>query len=293
MHNTTPYPGPADTRNATEEAALFFTSYFTAKTLRQVEDTHAHFSPEQTYYADATLGWEFPSNEALRQVWEQYMPRWGEAAKSYPVQILGDTSGAAVVMTDSPELFGGEIRGIAIVDLVGGKIARWVDYWDSRGFGTDAATPLRVPAGDFPHGLGTDTVQAHPAPVLSAAVEHLMPAIGSGDNGRLDELLAYDATLEDFALRTGIRGRAAVARYLQRSSGRLPYQGAVVRHVVGNEQGGGFEWTVEGGEVPRGVAALALDGDGRITSLSLCWDGALLDDSRIATLTALAVEPRR
>ncbi|MFG3133263.1 nuclear transport factor 2 family protein [Streptomyces tendae] len=293
MDNGTPYPGPADTSNATAQAARLLTSFFTAKTLRRIEATHAHFSPEQTYYADATLGWEFPSNEALRQVWEQYMPRWGEAARSYPVQVLGDTSGAAVVMTDTPELFGGEIRGIAIVDFVDEKIMRWVDYWDGRGFGTGAADHLRVPAEDFPASLGADTVQARPAPVLGAAVEHLMPAIRSGDDGRLNELLAYDATLEDLALRTRVRGRAAVVRYLQRACGRLPYQGAVVRHVAGNEQGGGFEWTAEGEEVPRGAAALALDGDGRITSLTLCWDGSLLDDDRITALTTLAIEPRR
>ncbi|GAA3311153.1 hypothetical protein GCM10020295_80130 [Streptomyces cinereospinus] len=225
-------------------------------------------------------------------MWEQYMPQWGEEAKSYPVQVLGDTRGAAVVMTDTPELFGGEIRGIAIVDLTDEKIVRWVDYWDGRGFGTDTADRLRVPAEDFPEGLGAGTVEPRPVPVLGTAVERLMDAIGSDDHAQLNQLLAYDATLEDFALRTRIRGSAAITRYLQRASGRLPYQGAAVSHIVGNERGGGFEWTADGSVVARGAAAVTLD-DGKVSSLSLCWDGSALDDKQITALTTLAIEPRR
>ncbi|GAA3311156.1 hypothetical protein GCM10020295_80140 [Streptomyces cinereospinus] len=66
MDSDTPYPGPTDTRYATEEAARFFTAFFTAKTERRIDTTHACFHPDTTYYADATLGWAFPSNEALR-----------------------------------------------------------------------------------------------------------------------------------------------------------------------------------------------------------------------------------
>ena len=288
-----PYPGPVDARYATEEASRFFTSFFTAKTRRQIEETHAHFHPDQTYYADATLGWAWPSNETLRGVWKQYMPFWSSDAKSYPVQILGDTGGAAVVMTDTPELFGGEIRGIAIVDFADDKIVRWIDYWDGRGFGANAAAQLRVTADDYPDGLGADTVESRPRPALGAAVERLLAALGTDDEATLTDLLAYDATLEDFALRTKIRGRAAIGRYLKRAAGRLPYQGAAVRHIVGSEQGGGFEWTADGAVVPRGAAALTLDGDGRVSSLSLAWDGSLLDDDIIGPLCALAVEPRR
>jgi 3-(3-hydroxy-phenyl)propionate hydroxylase len=288
-----PYPGPVDDRYATEAASLFFTSFFTAKTRRQIEETHAHFHPDQTYYADATLGWAWPSNETLRGVWKQYMPFWSNEAKSYPVQILGDTGGAAVVMTDTPELFGGEIRGIAIVDFADDKIVRWIDYWDGRGFGANSAAQLRVKADDYPAGLGADTVEQRQSPALGAAVGRLLTVLRSGDDAAVNDLLAYDATLEDFALRAKIRGRAAIGRYLKRASGRLPYQGAAVRHIVGNDQGGGFEWATDGGAVPRGAAALTLDGDGRVSSVTLAWDGSLLEDDIIAALCGLAVEPRR
>ncbi|MFI9772509.1 bifunctional 3-(3-hydroxy-phenyl)propionate/3-hydroxycinnamic acid hydroxylase [Streptomyces sp. NPDC052415] len=289
-----PYPGLVDARHVNEETEQFFTSFFTAKTRRRIEETHAHFHPEQIYYADGTLGWEFPDNETLHGVWKQYMPFWGDQAKTYPVQLLGDTTaGAAVVLTDTPELFGGEIRAIAIVDFLDDKVVRWIDYWDGRGFGAHAAAQLRVVPDTFPDALGVDTVTPRQAPVLGSAVAHLMAAIRDGDNSGLNEVFAYDATLEDFALRTQLRGRAAILRYLGRASGRLPYQGATVRHIVGNEQGGGFEWTAEAGVVPRGAAALTLNSEGQITSLSIVWDGSLMADDEILTLAALAVEPRR
>ena len=41
----TPYPDIADTSHATAAAAAFFRSFFTAKTSRDVEATHAHFHP--------------------------------------------------------------------------------------------------------------------------------------------------------------------------------------------------------------------------------------------------------
>ena len=53
----TPYPDIADTSHATAAAAAFFRSFFTAKTSRDVEATHAHFHPGKTVYVDATLGW--------------------------------------------------------------------------------------------------------------------------------------------------------------------------------------------------------------------------------------------
>ena len=40
-----PYPDIADVSHATAEAAGFFRSYFTAKTSKEIEATHAHFHP--------------------------------------------------------------------------------------------------------------------------------------------------------------------------------------------------------------------------------------------------------
>src|SRR5215472_2484490 len=231
----TPYPDIADTSHATAAAAAFFRSFFTAKTSRDVEATHAHFHPGKTAYFDATLGWALPANGDVRKMWEQYMPQWHAGAKSYPTQILGDMTSAVVLVTDTPELFGGEIRTISVADLEDGKIARLVDYWDGRGFGAELAGSLRVPADSYPHELGVGTVTSRPGPIATAAAE-LSAALGAGDAGRAGELFSYDAVFEDMALRTQLRGQAAIVRYLRRALPGLPYARASVRHVAGAGQ---------------------------------------------------------
>src|SRR5215470_8066241 len=206
----TPYPDIADTSHATAAAAAFFRSFFTAKTSRDVEATHAHFHPGKTVYFDATLGWALPTNADVRKMWEQYMPQWPAGAKSYPTQILGDMTSAVVFTTDTPELFGGEIRTISIADLQDGKIVRLVDYWDGRGFGADLAASLRVPADAYPHDLGASTVTSRRGPIATAAAD-LTAALGAGDADRAGGLFSYDAVFEDMALRAQVRGQAAAA----------------------------------------------------------------------------------
>jgi ketosteroid isomerase-like protein len=174
-------------------------------------------------------------------MWEQYMPQWPAGAKSYPTQILGDMTSAVVLVTDTPELFGGEIRTISIADLEDGKIVRLVDYWDGRGFGAELAGSLRVPADSYPHDLGVSTVASRPGPIATAARE-LTAAFAAGDADRAGELFSYDAVFEDMALRTQLRGQAAIVRYLRRALPGLPYARASVRHVAGAGQGGGYEW---------------------------------------------------
>src|SRR5215472_16880426 len=179
----TPYPDIADTSHATAAAAAFFGSFFTAKSSRDIEATHAHFHPAKTAYFDATLGWALASNAEVRKMWEQYMPQWPAGAKSYPTQILGDMTSAVLFVTETPELFGGEIRTITIADLEDGKIVRLVDYWDGRGFGAELARSLRVPADAYPHDLGVSTVTSRPGPVATAAAQ-LSAALRAGDAGR-------------------------------------------------------------------------------------------------------------
>jgi len=284
------YPDIADVSHTTAEADGFFRSYFTAKTSKDIEATHAHFHPDKTVYFDATLGWGWTTNADLRKVWEQYMPGWTAEAKSYPTQILGDVTSAVVFMTDTPELFGGEIRAIAVIDMEDGKIVRWVDYWDGRGFGnTDLVRSMRVPEESYPHELGASTVTDRDGRIAEAAHE-LNAALAAGEANRAGELFAYDAQLEDMALRTQIRGQAAITRYLQRAMPDLPYAQASIQHIVGTDQGGGYEWHAEGGEVPRGAAALELSQDGRITKLTVVWDGSLLDDTTITATAAHALD---
>src|SRR5262252_4766936 len=276
----TPYPDIADTSHATAAAAAFFGSFFIAKTSRDIEATHAHFHPAKTAYFDATLGWALASNAEVRKMWEQYMPQWPAGAKSYPTRILGDMTSAVLFVTDTPELFGGEIRTITIADLEDGKIVRLVDYWDGRGFGTQLAGSLRVPADSYPHDLGASTVTSRPGPVATAAAE-LSAAFAAGDTDRAGELFSYDAVFEDMALRAQLRGQAAIVRYLRRALPALPYARASVRHVAGAGQGGGYEWRADGQPVAVGAAALELSPDGKITKFTVVWDGSLLDDRAI------------
>src|SRR5215831_4706736 len=285
----TPYPDIADTSYATAAAAAFFRSFFTAKTRRDIEATHAYFHPAKTAYFDATLGWALTANGDVRKMWEQYMPGWPAGAKSYPTQILGDMTSAVVLVTDTPELFGGEIRTISIADLEDGKMVRLVDYWDGRGFGAELAGSLRVPADSYPHELGVSAVTSRPGPLATAAAE-LSAAFAAGDADRAGELFSYDAVFEDMALRAQLRGQAAIVRYLRRALPGLPYARASVRHVAGAGHGGGYEWHADGQPVAAGAAALELGQDGKITKFTVVWDGSLLDDQAITALAADAVD---
>ncbi|HLM88327.1 MAG TPA: hypothetical protein VK284_04740 [Streptosporangiaceae bacterium] len=96
-----------------------------------VEGTMSYFAPHLVTYTDATLAWDFDSFQALRNVFEQYMPGWKPPARSYTTAILSNDVSALVRMVDTPELFGGELRILAAVDFRDGKIVRWVDYWDA------------------------------------------------------------------------------------------------------------------------------------------------------------------
>ena len=284
------YPDVADVSHATAEAAEFFRSFFTAKTGKDLEAAVAHFHPDKTVYFDATLGFGSGSRADLRDGLEQYMPSWPAGAKSYPTEIIGDMTSAVVFMTDTPEMFGGEIRAIAFIDLEDGKIVRWVDYWDGRGFGNiDLLRSMRVPEDSYPHDLGAGTVASRPGKIADAAQE-LNAALAAGDADRAGELFAYDARFEDMTLRTQIRGRAAITRYLQRAMSDLPYAQASIRHSVGTGQVGGYEWQAEGHTVPRGAAALELDQEGKITRFTGVWDGSLLDDTAITAAAAHALE---
>jgi hypothetical protein len=285
----TPYPDIAGTSHATAAAAAFFRAFFTAKTSRGVGATQAHFHPGKAVYVDATLGWARTGNAGVRNMREQYMPRWPAGAKSYPTRILGDMTSAVVFTTGTPEPSGGEIRTIGVADLQDGTIVCLVDYGDGRGFGAGLARSPRVPADSCPRDLGASAVTSRPGPVAAAARE-LSAAFAAGDTDRAGELFSYDAVFKDMALRAQLRGRAAIARYLRRALPGLPYARASVRHMAGAGQGGRYEWRADGQPVGVGAAALELSPDGKITKFTVVWDGSLLDDRAITALAADAAD---
>ncbi|TQS45110.1 nuclear transport factor 2 family protein [Cryptosporangium phraense] len=285
------YPDVVETSHASKGAADFLRSFFTAKSQHKVDATASHFNKQQAAYYDATLGWPAESYDAVRKIFADAMPNWPKEAKSYPTRIIGDTRSAVVLFTDTPELFGGEVRAIGVLDFENGKITRWVDYWDSRNFGSEAAAKLRTPAAAFPQSLGENKVSGHASAAVDRAARKLNDALSRKDAKAAAALFSDDATFEDMALRTNIQGRSAIGRYLQRALPDLPYgPGATVRHVVGSNQGGGYEWKADGKAVPRGATALELDAQGKITRLTAVWDGSLLSDQVMSSLAARSID---
>jgi hypothetical protein len=88
-----------------------------------------------------------------------------------------------------------------------------------------------------------------------------------------------------------VAGPQSIAGYLQRALSNLPYgRAARVRHVVGGNAGGAYEWTNSSGPVPRGVSALQLSATGQIVRLSSIWDGSLTDASWLTQRMAETIE---
>src|SRR5215471_14848763 len=135
--------------------------------------TMSYFSPTKLTYIDATFGWIVPSWDALDTLFTQLMPSWAPSGRSYPVRILGDTTSALIFYTDTPELFGHEIRTIGSVNFEQGKIVRWVDYWDGRHFGITNVEQLRTPANQFPQDFKESTVGETALPAMCVAVANL------------------------------------------------------------------------------------------------------------------------
>jgi ketosteroid isomerase-like protein len=282
-----PARGPGGQRGGIER---LFAEYMETKSAHDPDRTVAFFDPANTTYSDATLGWKFDRN-GLLEVFRQFMPNWPAEARSYATEIVGGASGAIVRFTNTPEEFGAEIRGIAVVDIRDGKFVRWVDYWDGRHFGVAATESQRTPAEGFPSTFGEETVGEHAAPQLRDLSTQLNAALAAGDANAAGALFAADAVVEDLTLHTAVTGRQSIVGYLSRATDSLPYgRGAAVRHTVGARWGGGYEWQNPGNSVPRGVNALTVDGDGRITRLTALWDGSLVPAERLTRSAALTIE---
>lgn len=274
--------------HATTRVAELVESLFRDKTSRSVERTMAHFARKPMFYSDATLGWYMPTWEDLRATFAQFMPTWPATARSYPTRIIGDERSAIVLFTNTPELFGNELRVVAALDFRDGLVVRQVDHWDGRHFGTDATDALRVPADQFPRTFGEDVVGDQSSSALRDAVARLNTALDRGDT---TGLFTEDAVFEDLALRTRIVGRQAIDAYVRRASTALPYgQGATIRHTLGGHLGGGYEWINERMGVSRGIIAVELDRKQRISRFTTTWDGSVVDDAAMTALLAATLE---
>jgi len=277
----------AETRNAPAETVKFFDSFFTAKSRHDVGATMAHFSPKVLTYTDATLGWPLNNYQAIQDMFQTYMPDWGQG-RSYPLRIVGGPESTIVLFVDTPELFGGEIRLIGSVDFAAGKIVRWIDYWDSTGFANSVYEKVRTPTDKFPTDFREKLVVDKVPPAFSMLATRVQSAFSAGDIDGLTSDLSYDVIYEDLALRTQILGREATIRYLKRAGFQLPFGvKSVLNHIVGGVSGGGFEWRNASGEV-RGVTALELNESGKITRMYSAYDGRLIKSEERQRLILLS-----
>lgn len=281
-----PFPLISDNRAATPDLVSFITAFFTVKTNRDLNGTMLFFSPQLVTYFDATLGLDL-NFAALRSTFAQFMPNWPPGSASYPTRIIGDMGGALVAFTETPQLFGGEIRSLASIDINNGQIVRWVDHWDSRSWAN--LFGLTKSGNTASH---ASVVGEHASTTLQSVAGALIKALGNQDAASAAALFSYDGVYEDMVLRTQVSGNAAIQRYFARSLSALPLgAGVSLLHVAGNDLGGGVEWI--GGNttaVKAGVSAIVLDSSGLITRMTSAYDGALIG-SGISTLAALSIDP--
>src|SRR6202046_19746 len=285
------YPEVIVTSHATPEVAAFFKSYFTAKSQHKPAATTDHFSEAHLTYIDAALGWPFYSKKGMTDLFEQYMPKWPASGLSYPTRISGDPHSALVAFTDTPELFGGEIRILAAIDFKDGKIVRWIDYWDGRSFGAEAAAKMRTPQDKFPTNFDYDVASDGASAKIKDVAQKLAAAFAAGEPAAADALFTNDAVYLDRALRVRILGKQAIGKYLGRALATAPYgKGAKLMHVVGSDQGGGYEWTNDGGAVKRGIVAIDLNSAGQIEPLDTTWDNGMMSDADLQALVLHSIE---
>jgi hypothetical protein len=259
-----------------DDVDRLFAAFFAAKSAYDLDATMSFFDPSNTTYGDAVLGYLFPNWQALKAAFEQFMPNWGPEGRSTPTRVLGSEHGAVVFFTNTPELFGHEIRAISVVDIRRGKFVRWVDYWDGRHFGIAAADALRVPPSQFPAHFGTAQIDQQVSPTLNRVVAALSNKLNRGNGRSVSELFDEAGVLQDLTLHTEVVGPQSIAQFLDSTPG-LPYgRRARVRHIVGGDFGGGYEWTNDSGLVPRGMSAIELNNQAKIIRLSSIWDGSLV-----------------
>ncbi len=287
------FPTIVDARHANKEAVDLFNRFFATKSRHDCDATMEFISRDLSVYVDATLGWELNGYDALKEVWARYMPTWGEG-RSYPTRILGEVNGGTgsvmLEFTDTPELFGADMRVLGAVDVVDGKITRWADYWDSAAYDSKRYEKMKRPPVDPPLALRSKpaATSARIRDVASKFVEML----SGGDTEGAATLFSYDGVLEDRSLNMKIVGFPAINRYLARVNHKSPFgRGVKLGHVVGGDAGGGFEWASSSSPVKTGAAALSINAEGQITRASIVYDSRNLSATSRNELAALTLEP--
>ena len=280
------YPDVSDNSHATKDIVEEFRAFFTVKSQHKPDDLMTHFAKANVLYNDATSGGTWPSWDALDKVFHAFLPKAKPEALSYPTRIIGDRRSALVAFTDTPELFGRELRILGSVSFdADGKIVRWMDYWDGRSSHVKNTIKPTYPT-DFHDDVGNATGK------IADTAKKLGAAFAAADAGAATAMFSNDAVYEDMALHAQILGRLAIGRYLTRALGKVPYgKDASPAHIVGSDQGGGYEWKAPASfPLKRGNTAIELDADGQVTRLTVVYDSSLLADDDYAALVKLSAE---
>jgi hypothetical protein len=288
---------PLDAGHATPALARLITRGFRARTVDPGTDFTSDLDKE-IRFTDVALGWQFDF-AAISGSIGPFTERFPESARSYPTRVLGDERSAIVFFVDTADMFGSEFRIAAAINFRGKKIVREVDYSDGRHFGIDAISKLsltnpeqfRTPPGSFPADLGENAVAEDASPMMGEICAALSDALSGADIASATAMFAPDAVFEDLTLHARFVGSRAIGAYLQSSLSLLPYGPATkLRHVLGSERGGGYEWLADTGEVRQGLVALEVGEDRFITRLTTIWDGSLISDDSMTTLLKHTIE---
>jgi hypothetical protein len=285
-----PYPDVTDTSHATDRVADIFEGFFTAKSEHDGVRMLTFFAPDPVLYIDAGLGFAWPSRAALLAVWTN--PPFSNGppnALSYPLRVIGDTHSALIEFEDTPALLGSEFRFLSSITFNNrAQIVRWIDYWDGR------SSQVKIPIGTlgpYPVDFNDNVVNASAR--IKQVSQALQDAFAVGNAVAAAQLFTTDAIYEDMALHTRVEGQIQIQRYLTRGLNQLPYGvGASLAHVVGSDQGGGFEWHAAPSAAPlqRGNTAIELDDHGGITRFTTIYDSYQFPDAQYQALVLLGAE---
>jgi hypothetical protein len=283
-----------DTSHAARALVSHIRGYFQAKSDKNLDWQMSYFSSERFTYIDAILGWHWYAWKDMRDALAGWYPTWPKNSKSYPTRLLGDTSSAILVFTDTPGMFGpGQVRNFGAVNFGrDGRIERWVDYWDARQFGVAGWRKEEEPPAQWPSNFRESTVGETASPLMRHVATRLANALQADDIPAAMRLFSTDAVYEDVPAHLQITSRSSIHTFLTKAAATLPYVGAGtgVRHVLGDDTGGGYEWTAADSPIPRGITALELDPWGKIERLTAVWNGAYADDAMLTDLAAKAIE---
>ncbi|MDH6221906.1 hypothetical protein [Streptomyces pseudovenezuelae] len=282
---------PLDRSHTTDGVVRRLVGLYAAKSRHDVEATTSHFHRPRLTYIDAAFNGYSPSWQPYHDYFAYVMPTWPASAVSYPTRIIGDSRSAVVMFTDTPGMFGNEMRVIAAMDFVDGKVTRQIDYSDGRHYGVAAAAAYRNPT-PLPAQWGEQFVHSTPPRLLTRTLTALHDALTAAEADAVARLFTTEGIYEDRTLHLSVAGPLAIRRSLADVLRMLPCtQQTSVRHTVGSEQGGALERSNPGAQVDRDIIAVELDHQGSIQRLTTVCDGSFVSDADIRRMLATTIEP--